>query len=219
MRSFRTFAVAAVLLAAPLAACDSPEMAVNYAPKQARADRATALHGVTFPPFRDEVTAEERQKLAAFVRRLQADRTSVSLLTSPAGPLQGQRAAAVRGQLQALGVPVTTVTTARGLAVGPDTVVVSAESYSARALNCPDWSKSPEYDPLNLPNSNLGCSTSRNIADMVENPRDLEIGRTPGPASGHLGAAAVDRLYNDKAKIPRATELSIGASGSSGGSP
>lgn len=219
MRSFRTFAAVAVLLAAPLAACDSPETAVHNAPKQPRADRATALHGVTFAPFRDEMPADERQKLAAFVRGLQADRTSVSLLTPTSGVLQAQRAAVVRGQLQALGVPVAAVTPSTGLAVGPDTVVVSAESYSARALNCPDWSKPSEYDPLNQPNSNFGCATSRNIADMVDNPRDLEMGRTPGPASGHLGASAVDRLYNDKAKIPRATELSIGASGSSGGSP
>ena len=44
---------------------------------------------------------------------------------------------------------------------------------------------------------------ARNIADMIADPRDLEIGRTPGPASGHIGASAVDRLYNDKAKVPQ----------------
>jgi pilus assembly protein CpaD len=142
----------------------------------------------------------------------------VTLLTSADAPvLQTQRTDAVRSHLQALGVPVASVARAKGLAIGPDTVVVSAESYSARAMNCPDWSKSGNYDPLNLPHSNLGCATARNIADMVENPRDLEVGRTPGPASGHLGAAAVDRLYNDKVKNPGTTQLGVGA-GSGGGS-
>jgi type IV pilus biogenesis protein CpaD/CtpE len=133
--------------------------------------------------------------------------------------LQAQRAAAVRGQLQTLGVPVAFVAPSTGLVIDPDTVVVSVESFSARAQNCPDWSKSSGYDPLNQPNSNLGCANARNLADMVVDPRDLEMGRTPGPASGTLGAAAVDRLYSDKAKNPATTQLGIGASGSSGGSP
>ena len=203
MRSLRRLVILAAVLVAPLAACDSSEQAVHIAPKQPRADRATALHGVAFPPFRDELSAVERQRLTAFVQELPADRTTVTLLTPPGSPLQAQRAAAIRGQLQTLGLPVASVTTAQGLAIGPDTVVVSAERYSARSINCPDWSKSTAYDPLNLPHSNLGCATARNIADMVANPRDLEVGRTPGPASGHLGASAVDRLYNDKVKNPQ----------------
>ncbi|TXL76356.1 hypothetical protein FHP25_11955 [Vineibacter terrae] len=208
MRFLRALFVVAGL-ATPLAACDDPETAVHYAPKQPRADRATALHGVTFAPLRDDLSVGERQRLSAFVRDLPADRTSVTLLTATDGALQAQRAAAVRSQLQGLGLPVAAVVRAQGISVGPDTVVVSAESYSARALNCPDWSKSPGYDPLNLPHSNLGCANARNIADMVADPRDLEVGRTPGPASGHLGASAVDRLYNDKAKSPVATQSNV----------
>ncbi len=208
MRFLRALFVIAGL-AAPLAACDDPETAVHYAPKQPRADRATALHGVAFAPLRDDLSVGERQRLSAFVRDLPADRTSVTLLTATDGALQAQRAAAVRSQLQGFGVPVAAVVRAQGISVGPDTVVVSAESYSARALNCPDWSKSPGYDPLNLPHSNLGCANARNIADMVADPRDLEVGRTPGPASGHLGASAVDRLYNDKAKSPVATQSNV----------
>src|SRR5262245_57798793 len=123
MRSFRRLAILAAVLAAPLAACDSPEQAVHVAPKQPRADRATALHGVSFPPFRDELSAVERQRLSAFVQELPSDRTTVTLLTPPGSPLQAQRAAAVRGQLQALGVPVASVIPAQGIALGPDTVI------------------------------------------------------------------------------------------------
>ncbi len=212
MRSL-TLVLWGTLLVLPVAACDNPETAVHYAPKQARADRATALHGVAFPPLRDELSVVERQRLGDFVRGLPADRTTVVLLTTDGSPLQAQRLAAVRGHLQSLGVQVATAARADGMAIGPDTVVVSAESYSARALNCPDFSKSPGYDPLNLPQSNLGCATARNLADMIADPRDLEKGRSPGPASGHLGASAVDRLYNDKVKNPGTTQMGVGSGG------
>jgi pilus assembly protein CpaD len=215
MNPLRPLALLAAVLAAPLAACDSPETAVHYSPKEPRADRATALHGVSFAPSQGDLSGQERYRLAAFVQRLPADRTRVSLLTPDSSPIQAQRTAAIRGHLHALGVPVEGVRPAQGLAVGPDTVVVSAESYSARNLNCPDWSKNSTYDPLNLPGSNLGCATARNIGDMVADPRDLEMGRTPGPGSGHLGASAVDRLYNDKVKGANTS----GASGSGVSTP
>lgn len=218
MRSLRRIFLAATVLLAPLAACDSSEQAVHIAPKQPRADRATTLHGVAFEPFRTELTGSERQRLTAFVREFPGDRTTVNIVTSPDSPsLQSQRAAAIRGQLQSLGVPVGSVIPAQGLAIGPNTVVVSAERYSVRALNCPDWSKSTGYDPLNMPHSNLGCATARNLADMVADPRDLEMGRTPGQGSGHLGAAAVDRLYNDKVKSPPASGGSASTPGAGSG--
>jgi pilus biogenesis lipoprotein CpaD len=201
MRSLRTLFVAAALIV-PLAGCDDSEIASAIKPKEARADRATAMHGVSFSPSRGELSAGERQQLADFVRSLPSERPVATLLTSPQSPgLQAQRAAAVSGQLQAMGVRVAGVARGGSVAVGPNTVLVSAESWSARTLPCPDWSKTGGvYDPWNLPGSNLGCANARNLADMVDDPRDIEVGRTPGPASGHLGAAAVDRLYNDKVK-------------------
>lgn len=218
MRSIKALAVIATVLVAPLAACGNPEQEALRAPKLPRADRATAMHGVNFAPARAELSADERQRLAAFVQDLQRERTTVTLMTSSSGPLQAQRAAAVRGQLLAMGMPTESVTQAKSVVVGPDTVVVSAESYSARALNCPDWSKTGGvYDPLNGLHSNLGCATANNLAGMVANPRDLEIGRTPGPGAGHLGAAAVDRLYNDKAKVPGGASVVAGAGGGGGG--
>ena len=212
MRSLRKLTLVAAVLVAPLTACDDSEIASANMPKQARVDRATAMHGVAFAPFRGDLSAGERQQLAAFVRSLPAERPVMTVLTSANNPgLQAQRAASVRGQLQSLGVPVAATVRSRTVEVGPDTVVVAAESWSARTLPCPDWSKTGGvYDPFNLPGSNLGCATARNLADMVEDPRDIEVGRKPGAGSGLLGASAVDRLYNDKVK---------GGSSSSGAPP
>lgn len=43
------------------------------------------------------------------------------------------------------------------------------------------------------PDLNLGCSTARNLAAMVAQPRDLLVGRDPGPEDGQRGAAATRR--------------------------
>ncbi|HJQ60494.1 MAG TPA: CpaD family pilus assembly lipoprotein [Vineibacter sp.] len=222
MRSIKVLAVIATVLAAPLAACGGdPELEVLRAPKVPLVERVTATHPVSFEPASADLSGAERQRLAAFAEDLRRDRTTVMLLTAPDTPaLQALRAESVQNQLQALGVSTASVSTARGYVVGSNTVVVSAESYSARSrTNCPDWSKiGGVYDPLNGVHSNLGCATANNLADMVANPRDLAVGRSPvGPASGHLGAAAVDRLYNDKVKAPASQTTSTAQPAGGGG--
>jgi hypothetical protein len=52
-----------------------------------------------------------------------------------------------------------------------------------------------------------------NIQTMVANPKDLEVGRDPGPSNGKLGADAVDRLYRG---TPRALSV-VGTSAQGGG--
>jgi Type IV pili component len=40
---------------------------------------------------------------------------------------------------------------------------------------------------------NIGCATAHNLGVMVVDPRDLLVGRDPGPADGQRGAAAIQR--------------------------
>lgn len=218
MRGFRTLIVSA-LAAAALAACgDNPEAASTYTPKYARADRSVALHGVDFAPGQAAMSAGERAQLLAFARERPAELTTVTLVTSREEPgLQALRAAAVRDAMQGAGIRVVAVTPAEGMAVSPNAVVVSAERYIARAHNCSDWSKTTGYDPNNTPHSNFGCATARNLSSMIVNPRDLEIGRTPGPASGRTAAEAIDRVYRDRIKQPVSQTTSSGAPASGGG--
>jgi type IV pilus biogenesis protein CpaD/CtpE len=119
----------------------------------------------------------------------------------------------VRGLVQRRGAAIQSTSVSSGIAAVPNTIVLQLERYVARDLNCPDWSKSPGYDEKNLPHSNLGCATAVNIQTMVANPKDLEVGRDPGPSSGKLGADAVDRLYRDRTK----TLSVIGTSALGGG--
>jgi pilus assembly protein CpaD len=56
--------------------------------------------------------------------------------------------------------------------------------YVATAPDCPDWSENIARDPQNMPYPDLGCATQRNLAAMVDDPRDLLEPRaeTPRPS-------------------------------------
>jgi pilus assembly protein CpaD len=79
-------------------------------------------------------------------------------------------------------------------------VEIIAKRYVASMPACPDWSRPDTAGNNNDVSSNFGCATASSLALSVADPRDLEHGRTLGPAPGTTAAAAVDRYNNDKVK-------------------
>lgn len=71
--------------------------------------------------------------------------------------------------------------------------VLKITHWKADVAGCPDWSKPNGTDVHNTNGTNFGCSNALNLAAMVDNPHDVEVGRTPPAASGYQGALAVDR--------------------------
>ena len=65
---------------------------------------------------------------------------------------------------------------------------------------CPDWTRDPGYDPLNLPLSNLGCANAVNLGLMVADPGDLARTVPTSPADGTREAEAIARYRTDKVK-------------------
>ena len=65
---------------------------------------------------------------------------------------------------------------------------------------CPDWTRDPGYDPLNLPLSNLGCANAVNLGLMVADPGDLATTLPTSPADGTREAEAIARYRTDKVK-------------------
>jgi len=55
--------------------------------------------------------------------------------------------------------------------------------FVAEAPDCPDWSEDTGRDPQNMPWTNKGCTTQRNLAASVADARDLlgPRGETPRP--------------------------------------
>ena len=63
---------------------------------------------------------------------------------------------------------------------------------------CPNWSRDPGFDPLNLPLSNLGCANAVNLGLMVADPGDLLPRRTLAPADATREAEAIVRYRTGK---------------------
>jgi pilus biogenesis lipoprotein CpaD len=211
----------AVLAMALLSACDSSEVATYNKPKEPRADRAVALLAVRYVPGQTAPATEDATRIAELARQAREAGEPITIAASgDGGYADQQRLAHLRNLVQRQGASIQSASVSSGVATVPNTIVLQLERYVARDLNCPDWSKSPGYDAKNLPHSNLGCATSMNIQTMVANPRDLEIGRDPGPSSGKLGADAVDRLYRDRTKalsVIGTSALGGGATAAPGG--
>lgn len=191
----------AILIATVLSACGNSETASYGKPKEPRADRAVALLAVRYAPGQTAPSTEDAARIEALARDAREAGEPITVAAGGSGGFADQqRLGYVRGLVQRHGAAIQSTSVSSGVAGVPDTIVLQLERYVARDLNCPDWSKTPGYDSKNLPHSNLGCATSMNIQTMVANPKDLEVGRDPGPSSGKLGADAVDRLYRDRVK-------------------
>lgn len=211
----------AILLASLLSACGNSETASYNKPKEPRADRAVALVALRYAPGQTAPSFEDAARIEALAREAREAGAPITVAAGGSGGFTDQnRLGHVRSIVERHGAALRSSMVSSGVAGVPDTIVLQLERYVARDLNCPDWSKTPGYDGKNTPHSNLGCATSMNIQTMVANPRDLEIGRDPGPSSGKLGADAVDRLYRDRVKAPSAvgtSSLGGGATAPAGG--
>lgn len=63
-------------------------------------------------------------------------------------------------------------------------VKVSYMRYVAEGPECGNWNKNVAYEPHNLPMTNTGCASQRNLAAMIANPADLIGPRTQTARSG-----------------------------------
>jgi pilus assembly protein CpaD len=93
---------------------------------------------------------------------------------------------------------------------------LTVERYVAYVPNCPNWTGAPGNNTANTLHSDFGCATATNLAAMVADPRDLLIGREPGPVSGDAALAPIDRYRTGKVKPLISSDAS--SSGAQGGS-
>jgi pilus assembly protein CpaD len=93
---------------------------------------------------------------------------------------------------------------------------ISYLQYVAAPPDCPDWSENISRDPQNMPWTNMGCATQRNLAVSVANPEDLigPRGETPRPGErrdvmwGKYVKGEPTISKRDKAERANASEIS-----------
>ncbi len=231
----RFLPVVIAALALALAGCQSPQPIQNASPdtsKQLRVEHVRLEHAPSFAPGSADLSAAEVSRLEAFLDQA-AVRPEERLYIAPPreDALAPQRISSIVKVLAERGIGAETIEpAASGAAAGADRYRILVDRYTVQTPKCPDWSGPSANDHDNFPGSNFGCATFSNLGMMVDNPRDLEIGQTLGPADAQPAADAVERYRTGNLKpiFPNSGggggqggqtfTVSSGASGGGGGS-
>ena len=216
-------ALAAAAALATLTSCE-PETAY-WSPaesqKQVKVDWVRFDHRVMFDANGRGITDQERARIDEFLDRVEPRYGDQILVGTGANSGNGEvaieRVAAVAEYLRAMGLKVGPLPAAPQ-ARWDGAVRLMVGRYVVTPPNCPDWTKSTSYDPLNNVSSNFGCATATNLGLMVADPGDLVRGREMGPADGAYSARMIKTYREgDKSSSP-SQSMTFTVGGGQGGS-
>lgn len=141
------------------------------------------------------LSANQQQAINSLASRYQATGTGWVRVEAPSGenPASIEQAYAVRGALQAAGVPGERIQMASYLA--PDDrapVLAGFETVQARVTNCAAVARDMTGRFSNQSTSNLGCAINANMAAQIADPRDILGARPMSPADSGRAAVVFD---------------------------
>lgn len=198
-------------------------------PKELEVDQAQYRHVIYFNTDRDELRADERDRLLAFIEAVNPTSQDSIRLEGHADErandvynldLAARRIDSVKQFLARNGIDKISVHASsfgERLPVSPGNheqawsrncrVEVVLERYVVTPPACPDWSRRSGLDYANQSHSNFGCATEANLGLMIANPRDLVRGRKLGPADGVHQAEGIVRYR--QGQLPELQEEGI----------
>lgn len=151
---------------------------------------------------RGGLSPEQRADVMSFAGQWKRQATSGILIEVPRGAGIKRSASdslrEIHSILNAHGVPRSGVLVRSYASANPPTIKLSYERLTAHAGPCGQWPHDlgPADDPVyqqNLNFWNMGCSTQRNLAAMVDNPADLVQPRGETPAYQARRSIALDK--------------------------
>jgi pilus assembly protein CpaD len=89
--------------------------------------------------------------------------------------------------------------------------VISYTMYTATGPECGNFSENVGVSPENMRTPNFGCATQRNLAAMVEDPRDLIAPRGEEPASSARRATVIKAYREGQNTAAARTDQDSGA--------
>lgn len=185
-----------------LAGCTPPisEWSDSDASKQIRIDYVRLQHDTLFAPGSADLAAGEADSLASFLDQAEvAGGDHVFFQPVSDDKLAASRIGQLTRELLPRGISATTLPPAAGAA---DHMTVVIERYVVTPPDCPNWSKPAMGDHSNSLPSNFGCADATNLSLMVDDPRDLVIGRPLGPPRGDQALYGYARFRNGKPDKP-----------------
>ena len=191
-------------------------------PKSIEVDRAQYRHIVYFDTDRDDIRADERDRLFAFLATVQptgedsirleghADERANDIYNLDLASRRNESIKQIlvesglnrsRVQANAFGEHVPAFSGSHEQAWSRNRrVEIVLERYLVTPPPCPDWSRRSGRDYSNQPHSNFGCATETNLGLMIANPRDLVRGRELGRADGIHQAEGIARYREGQLK-------------------
>ena len=208
-----------LLAATALAACDKTER-VSYSPRDMSVEQrypiVLAEEPVTMElpvaPGSYALTAGQRAEVASFLRSYRADASGSLVIRTPSGTRNETAALSAVEEIRRIMAEVDVSQGAlkfspysggRGRGVYPP-VILAYQGVKAQSAECGDWSVNVAANYGNNPYPNYGCSSQRNLAAMVSNPRDLETPRGMDPASSERRQTVRDKYIQGE---PTATKV------------
>jgi pilus assembly protein CpaD len=126
------------------------------------------------------------------------------LVVAASGRTQSDIIAAVQRE----GVSRDRIETASPVGQG---AVVAYTMYTATGPECGDFSEDLAFTPDNKRSPNFGCASQRNVAAMVEDPRDLLAPRGEEPASSARRATVIKAYREGQNTAAARTDQDSGA--------
>ncbi len=172
--------------------------------REPRADLVQYGHDVAFGAGEARLTNGQRQRLDAFLARLEAGYGDRFYVVAGRGRKGEPKQAAVRLaerrrqavmaflELRRLHVQPLRIEFGIDAPVG-EAVKVIVRRYVVTLPGCPDWTGRPGVTFNNTPSSNFGCANAVNLGLMVADPGDIVAGRHPGLMDGEFIARSIER--------------------------
>ncbi len=137
----------------------------------------------------DRLSADDRLRVSQFAREFQAEGNGHLVVARPVGGgrdvVAAGKVARIQRVLHNSGLPGSAVNY-RVYKPRPGqkhaSVILTYSRYQASVRQCGDWSENLAITYANQQHPNFGCATQRNLAAMIDNPRDLVAPRTMDPA-------------------------------------
>ena len=178
------------------------------APNELQVQWVTHEHAVNFASPTNLLTNQEARSLDRFLNEIElrpSDRLFVDVGPNTGEVVDDARLSAINEQLRhyVAGAQATPIAGEKRSA-GEIRLIVGR--YVAVPPNCPDLSSPSNTNPGNLPDSNFGCATQRNLGLMLADPGDLLRGRNLGPADGEALSRIISENRAGEVQFPHKPE-------------
>lgn len=195
-------AILGLAIALGIAGCtpEAEHWVGGESPKRLHVDHLRMKFIATFAPDSADLSKTEIAKLDAFLDQSGVRHSDhVYIEASPDDPMAATRIGQLAQELDRRGLGAQAVPAD---ADGPtaNQLIVLVDRYVVSLPDCPNWTLPPANDHGNEVASNFGCATTTDLGLMIDDPRDLVIGRTMGPADANPAIDAVARYRDDKSK-------------------